>query len=73
MARAESRIADAKENEISMQHARTIHVAIADHEGRPGERIDGQKGVGRGSSHQLGVRRRRIQAALVLPVEQLAV
>ncbi len=42
MARAHGGIADAEENDVAVQRACGVHIAVGDHEGGPGERVDGQ-------------------------------
>ena len=67
LARADRGIADAEQNNVAMQRAARIHVAVGDDESGPGERVDGQQRKGRRGGGELGVGSGRKQSAVVEP------
>ena len=73
MARADGGIAHAEQDEVAMERARGVHIAIGDHECGPGEGVHGQQGIGGGGGGELGVGGGRKQAGVVEAVERLAV
>ena len=53
-ARAQGRIANPQQCQVAIQRASRIDIAVAHHEGGPGERVHRQQRIGRGRGGELG-------------------
>ena len=73
MAPAHRGIADAEQDEIALERAGCVHIAIGDDESGPGEGFRGDEREGRGGSGELGAGSGCEKAGIVEAVERLAV